>query len=317
MEPLVEPSSRPRGLMDRLVLVIMIALILVAVGLVTLLSLYMGRMSEAAAGLPRVGALPSYPGRPSAVIIGDSAPLNFLVMTTSARDGTLSAVMIGHLSASRRNFTLVGLPDDLEVTTPDGGSATLAETYRTDPALTVRMVEHLTGTRMDHQIHLDLVGFIGVVDALEGLEMPPTDAGNPAGSRLRDGREAKDYVDSAPDSIDRVDRTMDVVRATLVRLSRANVITDPGRFDAVMDALIPCVMVDADLTASEVEATAMELRVRGDRVATLRLATTPGAGGQVADPGHLGLIAEALAADRIDALATGRGMASATTEPPR
>ena len=320
MEPLAERSSRSRGLTERVAIAIMVAAILVAVGVVTLVSLYMTRMGEAVASLSRVDPVPSYLGRPSAVMIDGTAPVNFLVMTTSAVDGGLSAVMIGHLSANRRHFTLVGLPDDLQVTTPGGRTATLAETYRIDPALTARTVEGLTRTRMDHQIHLELSGFVRVVDALEGLEMSPEARG---GAGVSDSHQTRAYLDSAPDSIHRVERTMDVVRATLARLSRANVITNPGRFDAVMDAIIPCLVVDSDLTSTEIEATAMELRVRGDEIAGLRLATTPGSADsgepvQVADAHHLDQISEALASDRIADLARDQGPSwSPSVEPSR
>lgn len=296
MEPPTSAPSGRRGLVDRLAVTMMIGSLMVAIAVMALILLVMNRMGDAVAGLPRAQALGSYPGRPTPVVIDGVPVVNVLVMTTAPGSGALTAVMIGHLSASKRDFTLVGLPSDLLVTASDGTRETLAESYRRDPGITTRSVEGLVHSRMDHQVHLDLGHFVTVVDALEGLGGP-----SDAGVRSVAG------LDRVADPNERVRVTMDVVRATLGRLSQADLMTNPTRFEAVMASLTPCLMVDSDLTSAEIQATAVELQVRGDRVGALSLATTPSPDGRgrIADPEQLADLQDALGRDAVADLARG------------
>ena len=282
MQPITEPPARKRGLVDRMAIVLLVGIVTVTVGGVTLLTIYLDRIGDTAAVLQKVDPLPSYEGRPPQVAIDGVDAVNYLLMTTKA-DGTLDAVLIAHLSASRRNLTLIAVPPDLVA--PDG-TGSLATSYRADPLRTARALETLTGSRMDHQVHLDADLFGSVVDSLGGLEVP--------GGRLT-GAQVVDYL--AGDPLARSERTADLLRAALARASMGSALSDPASFDKVMKAIIPCVTVDAGLTADEIRDTMMESRVQSDEIVTWPLSTMRTTEGTVADPTALQGLRDALATD--------------------
>lgn len=282
MQPIMEPTNRGRGLVDRLAIGILIGAVVVSVGAVALLTVYLNRITDAATGLRRVSPLASYAGRPTPVGVDGVHAVNYLLMTTGA-DGSLESVLIAHLSASKRNLTLVAVPSDLVA-----GGETLAHRYALDPLLMARTVESLTGARMDHQVHLDLTGFADVVDSLGGLDV---DTGQLTGAQV------VGYLAGGADPTERSVRTAKLLQAALTRSTMGSAITDPNRFDQVMDALTPCITVDADLTPDEIENTMVQSRVHADEIATWPLATTPTDFGAVVDARELGHLRAALASE--------------------
>ena len=282
MQPITEPPTTKRGLVDRMAIVLLVGVVAVSVGGVALVTIYLDKIGDAAAVLQKVDPLPAYEGRPSPVAVDGVEAVNYLLMTT-AGDGSLESVLVAHLSASRRNLTLVALPPDLLAT---DGTGTLAISYRADPHRTARAVEALTGSRMDHQVHLDANRFAMVVDTLGGLELPD--------GRLT-GAQVVDYLDG--DHQGSSERTADLLRAALARASMGSAFTDPGRFDKVVDALVPCVTVDAGLTANVIRETMMESRVQPEEIVSWPLATTGAAAGTVADPTGLRDLRTSLASD--------------------
>lgn len=286
MQPITEPPARKRGLVDRMAIVLLVSVVAVSVGGVALLTVYLDRIGDAAAGLHRVEALGAYQGRPAPVMVNGVGAVNFLLMTTDG-DASLQSVLIAHLSASHRNLTLIALPPDLLA--PDGrGVSTLADSYRADPLLMARAVETVTGARMDHQVHLDADGFASVVDVLGGLDLPN---GRMTGSQV------VGYLGGTTEPLGRSERTAQLLQSALGRASMGTAIADPGRFDQVIKALIPCVTVDAGLTSDVIRETMMESRVQTNEIVTWPLAAATSPDGSVAVPASLGLLRAALAAD--------------------
>jgi hypothetical protein len=286
MEPDTEARTTTRRLVDRVAICLLLGVVAASVGGAALVTVYLNRVGDAVAGLQRSDPLPTYPGRPSAVGIDGVSPVNYLLMTTRA-DGTLDAVLIAHLSASRRDLTLIALPADLLVA--DGiGQATLAGSFHDDPLEMARAVETLTNARMDHQVRLDLDAFAGVVDTLGGIDLD--------GGRL-DGDAVLADLAAAPDALSRSLRTADLLRAALSRANLGVAIADPNRFDKVMDALTPCLVVDTDLTSEEIRTTMVESRVRADEVVTWPLTATSAPSGAAPDPAVLADLRSALASD--------------------
>ncbi|MGC3995020.1 MAG: LCP family protein [Propionicimonas sp.] len=307
MEPNGPTESTGRGLVDRLAIGALLGVLVVSIGGVALLTVYLNRLGDAVAGLQRVDPLASYAGRPSAVGVDGVDAVNYL-LTTTDEAGTLEAVVIVHLSSSRRDLTMVALPSDLLV--DDGsGATTLAASFVRDPLQTARAVESLTGARMDHQAHLDLDGFAGVVDSLGGIAIN--------GAALN-GEQVVSLLNSAPDALTRSVRTADLLQAAFARASLSSTIADPTRFDKVMDALTPCLTVDSALTSDEIRGTIVESRVRADRIATWSLATTATNAGAEPDDVALAALRTAFAEDAFAATqapATTRSAASATGSP--
>lgn len=285
----MESSSRtrsPRRLVDRLAIVLLIGVVAASVGGVTLIAVYLDRLGDAAAGLQRAEPLPTYPGRPTPVSVDGVNAVNYLVMSKTA-GGRLESVLIAHLSASRRDLTLVALPSDLLV-----GPETLEDAFAADPLRMARAVESLTGARMDHQVHLNLDGFAGVVDTLGGIDL--------AGRRL-DGAGMLAHLAASPDPLTRSVRTADLLRAALSRAHLGVAITDPSRFDKMMNALTPCLVVDTDLTSNEIRSTLVESRVRAEEVATVPLASGRAPSGATPDPEGLLSLRSTLAGDAVPA----------------
>ena len=303
MQPITEPPARKRGLVDRMAIVLLVGVVAVSVGGVTLLTIYLDRIGDTATVLAKVDPVPSYEGRPAAVAIDGVQAVNYLLMTTE-QDGELKSVLIAHLSASRRNLTLVALPPDL---TAADGTGSLATSYRVDPLRTARALEALTGSRMDHQVHLHVGRFSSVVDSLGGLEVP--------GGRLT-GAQVVGYVAGEPQG--RSERTAILLRAVLARASMSSALSDPGRFDKVMNAIVPCLTVDAGLTADVIRDTMMESRVQAGEIVTWPLSTMRTSEGTVADPSALEGLRTALANDSFPSVNTTGGQAQLPTpQPPR
>lgn len=275
-----------RRLLDRLAIGLLIGVVAVSVGGVALLTVYFDRLGDAVDGLQREEPLPSYAGRPSAVSVDGVSAVNYLLMTTQG-NGMLEGVVVAHLSASRRDLTLVALPADLLA---DNGMArvTLAASFAESPLLTARGVENVTGARMDHQLQVDLDGFGSVVDSLGGVTMD---------SASFDGGQLVSYLDDASTGLERSIRTADLLRAAFARASLSVAIADPNRFDKVMDALTPCLTVDSGLTSDEIRETMVESRVRASSMVTWPLESWASEDGAEADPAALARLREALAAD--------------------
>lgn len=304
MPPITEPPAR-RGLVDQLAIGLLISAVVVSVGAVALLTVYMNRIGDAAEGLRRVDPLASYSGRPSPVGVNGVDAVNYLLMTTGD-NGDLDAVLIAHLSASRRNLTLIALPSDLVVDSVSGG--TLAQAYSADPLLMTRDVESLTDARMDHQVHLELPGFASVVDTLGGLEV---------GDGKLSGSQVVGHLTAVSDPTERSVRTANLLRAALARASMGSVITDPNRFDKILDALTPCLAVDAGLTADEIEATLVESRVHADEIVTWPLVTVRAPAGALAEPAELAALRGALASDDLAAKAQAKQATLPSPSPTR
>ncbi len=301
MQPIAEPPTSRRALVDRLALGILLGVVVVSIGAVALFTVYMNRIEVAAEGLRRVDALPSYEGRPVAVGSDGVAAVNYLLMTTS-QDGSLESVLIAHLSASRRHLTLIALPADL-IADDGSGRLTLATSYRLDPLRTARAVESLTETRMDHQVHINLHGFPKVVDRLGGIQLD--------GVRLS-GDDVVARLMEIPDARERSAWTAALLQGAFARSSLGTSITDPDRFDKLLDALTPCIVVDAGLTADEIQSTLVESRVHADEITTWTLATAdPTTFGTLPDPTDLDELKDAL---RNDSLPHG-GSQSVTVTP--
>lgn len=272
--------------------------LVVAFGTVTAVSLYLSRVSATVESMARAEPVGGYEGRPqkaSADLATENPALDFLVLVTDERGQLLSA-HVAHLSGSRRDLTIVGLPSDLLV--PYGAGQpqrTLAEYYADGSGALVQQVELLLGVPTDHQVRIGLEGFSGVVDALGGLDE--------LDGHAADGRELLDYVADAEDGPTRVARVSEIVRATMQQLGMVHAVTNPGQFDRVLRALEECTLVDSDLTVAEFESTLLEAGVRADEIGAVTLATTVSEPGRRAVPNHLAKLRKALRDDTVAALA--------------
>ena len=270
-----------RSWLDRLAIVLLIGATAVSVGAVALLTVYLNRVSDASSEIDRIGSLGSYSGRPSAVVVDGVNAVNYVLTSTSA--DALDALVVAHLSASRQQLTLIAFPIDLQ-----GSSGSLASTNRRDPLLVMRELERMTGARMDHLVQIDRDRFAHVVDALGGIELD---------GDLVSGAQAVERLSSIP-AHDRSLASAEILRATLVRASAGSAITEPTRFDRVLNALTPCLKLDESLTTDEIQAILVESKVHADEIATIQVAVTrSGARAVLAEERSMDALRQAFATD--------------------
>ena len=144
----------------------------VVAGVLGLVSLYLGAVTQALAEVPRSSPLPDYPGRPDATAAPDTAtPMRYLVLVTD-EDGALASAYLAQMSAQRDALQLIGMPANLLVTDPDGTEMALAGRFSAAGAAgAVRSLESMLGLRIDHLVELKLNGFLSIIDVLGGVDV--------------------------------------------------------------------------------------------------------------------------------------------------
>lgn len=231
-------SARERGLIGRATMALLVGLFVLSSLGVTLVTVAVNRISDSTDSLRHSQIMIDYAGRPEPVLGATGIPaVNYLVMATSG--DSLKAVVLANLSASRRDLTLITMPADLKVAS--NPTQTLGSSFAIDPAITVRALEAYTGTRLDHQVLLNLDGFGSAIDTLGGVYLN--------GTRL-DGNAAVNQVLQTADSNQSATATGVLLRALLVGADQSFSALDPSRFSSVIDAVAPFVEVDTDLTGT-------------------------------------------------------------------
>jgi LCP family protein required for cell wall assembly len=186
---------------------------LLALLLVVLLVALIGGYSYLDSRLKRESVLGDYSGRPA-----DTPGTNWLVVGSDSRAGLTKAerrrLATGSAAGRRTDSmmllhygdggtTLLSLPRDLFVPIPGKGSNKLNAAYAFGgPALLVRTVEQHTGIRIDHYAEIGFGGFVGVVDAVGGVDIcvkqplrdPKAGLNLPAGCHTLDGGQALGFV---------------------------------------------------------------------------------------------------------------------------
>jgi LCP family protein required for cell wall assembly len=175
------PFQRPRrqgagaGRWARRVLIAL--LVVVALLVATLLFFY--------TRIDKVDALQDYAGRPAA-----GAGTNWLVVGSDSREGLsdqqVKDLHLGKVAGRRTDTiillhrpesgppTLVSLPRDSYVPIPGHGRNKLNAAYAFGGApLLARTVETVTGLRIDHYAEVGFGGFVGMTDAVGGVQLCP------------------------------------------------------------------------------------------------------------------------------------------------
>jgi LCP family protein required for cell wall assembly len=175
------PFQRPRrqgagaGRWTRRVLIALLVVVALLVG--TLLFFY--------TRIDKVDALQDYAGRPEA-----GAGTNWLVVGSDSRDGLsdqqVKDLHLGKVAGRRTDTnillhrpesgppTLVSLPRDSYVPIPGHGRHKLNAAYAFGGApLLARTVETVTGLRIDHYAEVGFGGFVGMTDAVGGVQLCP------------------------------------------------------------------------------------------------------------------------------------------------
>ncbi len=127
-------------------------------------------------------------------------------------------------------------------------------------ACTIRTVEKLTGTRVDHHMVIDFQGFKKMVDAVDGVEVclkePVDDADAhlklPAGRQTLHGEQALGFVRARKSlgngsDTERMDRQQQFLGALVNKVQSNGVLLNPARLYPVLDAATRSITTDAGL----------------------------------------------------------------------
>lgn len=244
-----------RSSLRRLGVAFGVLLVVAGISVASLIAGYVNRVWDATREVQSLERPADYPGRPAPVVSQGIPAINYLVATTDAA-GT-DAVVLAHLSASRRDLTLIAIPPVGLTRTP-----MVAAAAGTIPASSqeTRTVEELTASRVDHLIQFDLDGFGEVVDALGGVELD---------GRQLDGDEAVEALRNAGPDASRL--SGELIRSALIAASADTGMLLPSRFNKLMDAVSSCLRVDTNLTAQRIKQMVLESRVNPAEILVVEL----------------------------------------------
>ena len=290
---------------------------------------YVGTVSNSVSeNLQRIDELPpDMPADPTEAPRPTKAPaakeaVNYVLLgsdslTGEASQGRSDVLMVLHLAGDRQSAALISFPRDLYVSIPGHGRNKINAAYAFGGTpLTLRTVEGLLGTRMDHVALVDFAGFIDLTEQLGGVTVnnphPSVSQGYtfPEGQITVSGPEALAYVRERKQlprgDLDRAERQRLVVQAVLAKgLSRDNLL-NPVAFNRFAGGLARAVAVDRELTVPELRRTALSVRFKPADIASLEapiagFGTSPdGQSIDVMDEPQMEELAEALRNDQFD-----------------
>jgi LCP family protein required for cell wall assembly len=196
-------------------------------------------------------------------------------------------IMLVHLPADRRNVYLVSFPRDSWVPIEGYGNAKVnAALSYGGPPLLISTIEQMTGVRIDHYAALDFQGFESMTDALGGVDVqvaqtvsdPKRDATWTEGSHHLDGEDALKFVRQRYNlpggDFDRIKRQQAFLKALARRAVDRDVLINPVRLNAFLEAVTKAVSVDDTIAVSNLRALVVQMRsVRPNDIAFMTVPT--------------------------------------------
>lgn len=257
------PVQRPRrgGGRSRWVRRVLLALLLVVALLLGLFLYFYSRIEK-------VDALQDYDGRPEA-----SPGQDWLIIGSDSREGLsdqeIKDLRLGKVEGRRTDTiillhkptfgapTLVSLPRDSYVPIPGQGRNKLNAAYAIGgPALLVRTVEQVTGIRIDHYTEVGFGGFVGMTDAVGGVELCPARdiRDRKSGLRVQEGCQDMDgatalayvrarYFDPKGD-LGRVERQQEFLGAVFDRAASPATLLNPFRLFSLGNSATTALTID-------------------------------------------------------------------------
>ncbi|MEV6873879.1 LCP family protein [Amycolatopsis sp. NPDC051128] len=212
---------------------------------------------------------------------------NFLMVGSDTRDGASAeegvgtadsnpgarsdTVMVAHIPADRKRVVVTSFPRDLEIDRPDCQRWDPAQNKTTDqvsprqkiaklntayavggPACVTKVIQQITGLRINHFVGIDFNGFKEMVDAVHGVTVhtdKPIDdeiLGKvlmQTGDVTISGDQALNFVrarhvkaDVAKSDYDRIKRQQEFIGALLKKVMSSDVVLDPGKLSDFINA---------------------------------------------------------------------------------
>lgn len=211
--------------------------------------------------------------------------------------GRSDTMMLVHIPGNRESVQVMSIPRDLWVEVPGEGE------HKVNAALslgglpkTVETVENLFDARIDHIASVDMMGFIGLVDALDGVtvdsEYPESfttgdDFTFEPGEQEMNSEEALSFVRhraSFPDGdLQRVRNQQAFIRGVLQDTLSPSNLANPGRMQDMVSTFSPYLVVDETLDSGTVASLGWELRGGLDNI---QMFTVPTGGDGYSDDGQ-------------------------------
>ena len=201
-----------------------------------------------------------------------------------AAGGRSDTMLLVHISKSRDAAYIVSLPRDTLVTIPahtstDGKSEIPARAGKLNAAfafggapLLIRTIEGMTALKIDHYVEVSFAGFVGVVDALGGIQVcSKVDINDPkshlvmsAGNHLLDGVEALKFVrtrdfDGRGD-IGRMERQQQFVSAIIRKATSSGTLLNPIKLANFYTATISTVKMDEGVNKNDLLTLGKQMR---------------------------------------------------------
>jgi LCP family protein required for cell wall assembly len=255
---------------------------------------------------------------------GSGEAINYVLMGSDSRDvsnaghGRSDVLMVMHLAADRKSAYMISFPRDMYVPIPGHGKNKINAAFAFGgPQLTVRTLEGLLDTRMDHVALIDFEGFIQLTEDLGGVRVynkyASVSSGYnfPVGNVTLRGEEALAYVRERKQlphgDLDRAERQRAVLQAILAKGLAKDTVSNPAKFVSFARGVALHVTVDDQLTEKELRKTALSLRMSPDDVHMLQapisgFGTSPTKQSiDIVDKKKLAQLASALQSDEMDA----------------
>ena len=199
----------------------------------------------------------------------EQGTLNYVLLGSDSRDpenagsGRSDTMMIVHLNAERDQAYIISFPRDMWVTIPGHGKAKINAAYAWGGVpLTVRTLENLTRTRMDHVVLVDFEGFISLTNDLGGVTVLNKHAFSshgyhyPAGKITISGEQALWFVRERKQlpqgDLTRAENQRNVIKAIVAKGLSARVMSDPVKFTKFVEGVARHLTVDRSLTDEDI-----------------------------------------------------------------
>ena len=211
------------------------------------------------------------PARPAVA----SAGTNFLLLGTDDASGGNSrsdSFMVLHINADHTKAYIISYPRDSYVDIPGYGKGKINWAYQWGGvALAKKTIEQLSGVGIDHTLHVDFDGFIGLTEVVGGVTVNNPYAFStgqynfPVGDVELSGDKALAYVRNRYNlphwDLDRAANQRNVVKAIIVKTLKPQVIANPVTFNQLLDKASTCIQVDKGLTSDTVRDLALSMRL--------------------------------------------------------
>ncbi len=211
--------------------------------------------------------------------------INILILgqNPTAKSEAGEVVMILHLSADRKSAHLVSFPKGLFVKVPGHGRAALNTTYATGGSnLTIRTVQNLTKTRIDHVIIVGYTGFaqlsqqVGTITVNNPTAFKVGNLSFDKGEISLTNSQALIFVQERKDVADdlafaKPERQRLVLEASLQQGIGKGLLNNPTRFGRFVRSASKSTTVDRALTGGQAAKIALSMKLSKDDVQIIRV----------------------------------------------